>query len=143
MHVLDGVPKADDAPAGGGVDALRAALERYDPDAAVAVARHLLAEDPPTFAEALRTSCLFTPLTRPIFVQHHVKTVLAAERLAGALAADPLVTAGDGPGRWMTPWLGTVRWLAHRHRERRVRDAVRWASAFVQRGEMRGNLLGY
>lgn len=141
-HVLEGAVGDLDAASENAERAasdLQSGLASFDPARATRGARYMLSTDVDAFEGLALRGCLETPLTLPIFVQHHVKTVLAAQRLTDALRADAL-TRESG---WELPWMGVTRFLAHRHRERRLGNAVRIARDFVQDGKMRGNLLGY
>jgi hypothetical protein len=79
-------------------------------------------------------------LALPIFVDHHIKTVLAARRLGRGLAAD--IELGQGDQREL-PRLATARFLAGPHRQRRIRRNALVSRRFVSTGKLQKQLLGY
>ncbi|MBO6939302.1 MAG: Rieske 2Fe-2S domain-containing protein [Deltaproteobacteria bacterium] len=119
---LDG-PAADD---GDALGSLVEAMDARDEGRAMALARtRPLAELSPE----LHRDVVSDRLTRPIFVAHHVKAVVAALRVSAAAEAD----------RDLSPHArlaleGTVRWLCHPTRERRLGRNAHVARRFVREG---------
>ncbi len=132
------------SPVGAGTDAdaetLLRAIQVADPAAGVEAARRMAGGRTSELVSALKTSCVNGRLALPIFVAHHIKTVMAAIRVADALRDDPLITTGL-PSE--LPLTATVRFLCHPLKERRLVQGARVARDFVRAGKMRGNLLGY
>lgn len=93
--------------------------------------------DPPPIDDMVRSIASDT-LALPIFVDHHIKMVLAARRLCRALAADDeLAPYAD------LPRIATGRFLAGPHRQRRITRRARNSRAFVSTGSLGTRLLGY
>jgi len=78
--------------------------------------------------------------TLPIFVDHQIKTTLAAERISAALAADPVFA---GRSDLDLPLVATARFAAHPLRERSFAQRARHARTFVRAGRLHEKLLGY
>lgn len=76
--------------------------------------------------------------TAPIFVDHHIKTTLAARRISGALAADAELSAEHD-----LPRAATARFVASSITERRIRRTTRNSKRFVATGRRQQRLLGY
>jgi hypothetical protein len=93
----------------------------------------------PTMDEMV-TSVTDDRLALPIFVDHHIKMVLAARRLCRGLADDcQLGSLGVAD----LPRIATARFLAGPHQQRRMRRRARAARRFVSEGKLLERRLGY
>ncbi len=119
---LDGpAPEASDA-----TGSLVEALDARDEARAIALARSRpLSELTPEF----HLDVVSDRMTRPIFVAHHVKVVVAALQLTEAAELD-----SDLRPHARLALEGTVRWLCHPIRERRLRQNAHVARRFVREG---------
>ncbi len=127
MAPLDGPPEVvAEEPETDPTADLAAVLDQRDVGAARRLARTSpLAE----LRRAIESDMLGDRLTRQIFVAHHIKTGAAALRLAEAAATDPDLASWS-----RRPLEGTVRWLCHPMRERRIARNARIAERFVRQG---------
>jgi nitrite reductase/ring-hydroxylating ferredoxin subunit len=78
--------------------------------------------------------------TMPIFVDHHIKTVMAAKRVTEALETDPLFASR--PDRQLA-LAASARFASGRLRERRINRRTLHARSFVREGKLHKKRLGY
>jgi hypothetical protein len=93
--------------------------------------------DAPSIDDMVR-SVVTDELALPIFVDHHIKMVLAARRLGRALSSDAEL---DRVAE--LPRIATARFLAGPHRQRRISRRARVSRRFVSTGKLQERLLGY
>lgn len=98
------------------------------------------AEPPADLARTLLESLLTDQLVLPIFVAHHLKVVLAAERLDTAIQQDAAFSESRD---LRLPLIAAARFLGHRQQERRIARMARRAHGFVHDGKPQKTLLGY
>ena len=129
--------KVADDPSAPDLGTVRAIL-RHDGSAAVAASRAAFESHREALFDALVATFLSDHLTVPIFIDHQVKTVCAAIRMARALLLDPELAP------WADrPIAGTVRFLSHPLKERRIARRVRDALRFVEEGKVPESILPY